>query len=75
MDVIVTLILVIAGIIIGGLIGALTVYSIVEKKQTKNKPVGSLYLNGSELFLDLYEDIIGKKRITLRVIQINDSHK
>lgn len=77
MDLIVILILDIACIIVGGLIGALTVYSIMsnamKKIKSNNKPVGDLYLSGSELFLNLDEDIIDKKRVTLQVIHL-DSH-
>ena len=78
MDVIITLILVIASMIVGGLIGALTVYSIMSKVTKKlksnTKPIGDLYLDGSELFLNLDEDIVDKKCVTLQVIKLN-SHK
>lgn len=78
MDVFIILILLITSVIVGGIIGALTVYAIMsnvtKKLKSSSRPLGDLYLDGSELFLNLDEDIIDKKYVTLQVIKLN-SHK
>lgn len=78
MDVFIILILLVTSVIVGGIIGALTVYSLMsnvtKKLKSNSKPLGDLYLDGSDLFLNLDEDIIDKKYVTLQVIKLN-SHK
>lgn len=60
--------------LISFVIGAITTKIVSKVNQTKDEPIGDLYLNDSELFLNLDEDIVDKKYITLRVVRLN-SHK
>ena len=65
---------VIIAALISFVIGAITTKVVLKINQTNDEPVGDLYLNDSELFLNLDEDITDKKYITLRVVRLN-SHK
>ena len=65
---------IVIAVLIAFVAGVITNKIVSRTKQTTDEPIGDLYLSDNELFLNLEEDIVGKKYITLRVVKI-DSHK
>lgn len=61
-------------VLIAFVAGVITTKVVSRTKRTTDEPIGDLYLSNDELFLNLEEDIVDKKYITLRVVKL-DSHK